>query len=142
MKGISSDVTALAAVLGSAAVAGVVTLALAGRDSVQVAHECITTEVEAAPRVVVALNSGHAAVVMAPHVRTGSAEVCERIFLRRVRATRTSSIREPTWIRRERVWGGRGCASGKVSSSENAWSSMTVCISWSLPSSPRSARPV
>jgi len=80
MKGIGSDVTALAAVLGSAVVAGVVTLALAGGHSAEVAHECMVTEVEAAPRVVVALNSGHNAVVVVPEVRTNSSEVCQKVF--------------------------------------------------------------
>ena len=84
MKGISSDVIALAAVLGSAAVAGVVTLALAASDSGEVAYECVVTEVETAPRVVVALNDGHSAVVVAPDVWAGSAEACAEVVVDRL----------------------------------------------------------
>ncbi|MCH7533867.1 MAG: hypothetical protein IIB36_19190 [Gemmatimonadetes bacterium] len=84
MKGISSDVIALAAVLGSAAVAGVVTLALASGDSGEVAYECMVSEVETAPHLVVALNSGQAAVVVAPEVQASSAEVCAKALVERL----------------------------------------------------------
>ena len=84
MKGISSDVIALAAVLGSAAVAGVVTLALASGDSGEVAYECMVSEVETAPHLVVALNSGQAAVVVAPEVQSSSAEVCAKALVERL----------------------------------------------------------
>ena len=84
MKGISSDVIALAAVLGSAAVAGVVTLALASGDSGEVAYECMVSEVETAPHLVVALNSGQAAVVVAPEVQASSTEVCAKALVERL----------------------------------------------------------
>ena len=84
MKGISSDVIALAAVLGSAAVAGVVTLALASGDSGEVAYECMVSEVETAPHLVVALNSGQAAVVVAPEVQASSAEACAKALVERL----------------------------------------------------------
>lgn len=84
MKGISSDVIALAAVLGSAAVAGVVTLALASGDSGEVAYECMVSEVETAPHLVVALNSGQATIVVAPEVQASSAEVCAKALVERL----------------------------------------------------------
>ena len=84
MKGIGSDVIALAAVLGSAAVAGVVTLALAASDSGKVAYECMATGVESGSHVVVALNSGHTAVVVAPEVQASSAEVCAEVLVERI----------------------------------------------------------
>jgi len=109
MKGISSDVTALAAVLGSAAVAGVVTLALAGSDSVEVAHECLVTEVETAPRVVVALNSGYKAVLLTPEPRASATEVCEKIFFARshddehVERARAELVRAQEGLERARL---------------------------------------
>ena len=84
MKGISSDVIALAAVLGSAAVAGVVTLALASGDSGEVAYECMVSEVETAPHLVVALNSGQATIVVAPEVQASSTEVCAKALVERL----------------------------------------------------------
>jgi hypothetical protein len=84
MRGISSDVIALAAVLGSAAVAGVVTLALATGDSGEVSYECLVTEVETAPRVMVAHNDGHTAIVVAPKLHARSAEVCTEIVVYRL----------------------------------------------------------
>ena len=86
MKGISSDVVALAAVLGSAAVAGVVTLALATGHSREIAYECSVTEVETAPRVMVALNDGHTAIIVAPKLHARSAEVCAEVVFDRLRA--------------------------------------------------------
>ena len=86
MKGISSDVIALAAVLGSAAVAGVVTLALATGHSREIAYECSVTEVETAPRVMVALNDGHTAIIVAPKLHARSAEVCAEVVFDRLRA--------------------------------------------------------
>jgi hypothetical protein len=109
MKGISSDVTALAAVLGSAAVAGVVTLALAGSDSVEVVHECLVTEVETAPRVVVALNSGYKAVLVTPEPRARATEVCEKIFFAQshddehVEHTRAELMRAQEGLERARL---------------------------------------
>ncbi len=84
MKGISSDVVALAAVLGSAAVAGVVTLALATGHSREIAYECSVTEVETAPRVMVALNDGHTAIIVAPKLHARSAEVCAEVVVDRL----------------------------------------------------------
>ena len=84
MKGISSDFIALAAVLGSAAVAGVVTLALVSGDSGEVAYECMVSEVETAPHLVVALNSGQATIVVAPEVQASSAEACAKVVVERL----------------------------------------------------------
>lgn len=81
MSGISTDVIALGAILGSAAVGGVVTLALADRpaDSEwEVSYECATTVVETAPHVVVSVGGVGEAVVVAPDVSVRE-EPCAKV---------------------------------------------------------------
>jgi hypothetical protein len=85
MKGISSDVIALAAVLGGAAVAGVVTLALVSGDRAEeYAYECIVTEVETAPHVMLSLSTGGSSIVVAPDVSFGTSEACASVHVERI----------------------------------------------------------
>ena len=86
MRGISSDVIALAAVLGSAAVAGVVTLALVRSDAGEFAYECVVARAETAPHVVLALNGGETSVVVAPAVQISTAEACTEVHVERLDA--------------------------------------------------------
>ncbi len=79
MGGISTDVIALGAMLGSAAVGGAVTLALAGEESPQrheVSVECVQTVVETAPRVSIAIAGEGETVVLAPRVSVRTTEPC------------------------------------------------------------------
>jgi hypothetical protein len=79
MNGISTDVIALAAILGSAAVGGVATLALTDGGSNDFSFECATTVVETAPRVVVSLGGADGAIVVAPDVRVHTEEACSNV---------------------------------------------------------------
>ncbi len=93
MKGISSDVIALAAVLGSAAVAGVVTLALVSGDRAEeYAYECIVTEVETAPHVMLSLSTGGSSIVVAPDVSLGTSEACANVHVARVVVDRLERV--------------------------------------------------
>ncbi len=93
MKGISSDVIALAAVLGGAAVAGVVTLALVSGDRAEeYAYECIVTEVETAPHVMLSLSTGGSSIVVAPDVSFGTSEACANVHVARVVVDRLERV--------------------------------------------------
>ena len=89
MRGISTDVAALAAILGSAAVAGVVTLGLAAdrqehaaeAEVEDVALDCATTVVETAPHVRVVVSEGQEgkAIVVGPDVSVRIDESCAEV---------------------------------------------------------------
>jgi hypothetical protein len=79
MNGIGTDVIALAAILGSGAVGGVATLALADGDSVdsdEARYECSVTMSESAAPVVVTLGGDTETIVVAPNVRVGVGSSC------------------------------------------------------------------
>jgi hypothetical protein len=76
MNGIRTDVIALAAILGSAAVGGATSMAWTGDSSDEFYQECATTVVETAPRVVISLGGEGDAVVVAPQVSVGTDESC------------------------------------------------------------------
>jgi len=79
MSGISRDVIALAAILGSAAAAGATTIALSSDRSDDFAFECATTVVETAPRVVVTLGGDEGTFVVAPDVQVHTEEACSNV---------------------------------------------------------------
>ena len=79
MSGISTDVIALAAILGSAAAAGAPTVALSSDRSDDFAFECATTVVETAPRVVVTLGGDEGTFVVAPDVQVHTEEACSNV---------------------------------------------------------------
>ena len=76
MNRLGTDVVALAAILGSGAVGGAVTLAALDRAEQPAAAECATASIMTAPRIVV--ESGHSghAIVVAPRVRVRHAGSC------------------------------------------------------------------
>jgi translation initiation factor IF-1 len=79
MNGIGTDVIALAAILGSGAVGGVATLALADGDSVdsdEARYECSVTMSESAAPVVVTLGGDTETIVVAPNVSVGVGSSC------------------------------------------------------------------
>ena len=92
MGGIRSDVLALGAILGSAVVGGVATLALAnGTGSadakpVNVSVECTVSRVESAPRIVVTADGEARTIVAAPTVSVKSSpEACSEDVLVEIR---------------------------------------------------------
>ena len=82
MSGISTDVIALAAILGSAAAAGATTMALSSDRSAHSSFDCVTTVVETAPRVVVSLGGDAGTFVVAPDVDVRTEETCSNMTRR------------------------------------------------------------
>ncbi|HKJ01414.1 MAG TPA: hypothetical protein VJ997_03135 [Longimicrobiales bacterium] len=76
MNRIGTDVVALAAILGSGAVAGVVTLAALDRGHEPAPAECQAVSVVAAPRVVVSSSHNGHSIVIAPSARVRAAGRC------------------------------------------------------------------
>ena len=80
MYGIKTDVVALAAILGSAAVGGVVTLAALDRGQEPEVADCVAASVMPAPRIVVESHAQHGdeakTIVIAPKLHVRSTHRC------------------------------------------------------------------
>lgn len=76
MNRLGSDVVALAAILGSGAVGGVVTLAALERGSQTAAEECFAASAMPAPRIVVESGHGSHSIVVAPRLHVRATHGC------------------------------------------------------------------
>jgi len=76
MNRLGSDVVALAAILGSGAVGGVVTLAALERGPQPAVEECFAASAMPAPRIVVESGHGSHSIVVAPRLHVSATHGC------------------------------------------------------------------
>jgi acetyl-CoA carboxylase alpha subunit len=76
MSRIGTDVVALAAILGSGAVAGAVTLAMVERSHQPAVADCVAASVMPAPRIVVESGHGRHSIVIAPRLHVRATDRC------------------------------------------------------------------
>ena len=81
MNRLGTDVVALAAILGSGAVAGAVTLAALDRGHESAVAGCVAASVMPAPRIVVESGHGGHAIVITPSLHVRAADRCGAVVV-------------------------------------------------------------